>query len=159
MRKPGGRVSEAVTSARFGSHHSSFGAGFPRVKRWHPPFGGPANPPDRRCPAARAATSMDTMSIQDPVVQVSGLRKTYRGGFEALPAISRTISGTTAPRTLTTASGIRPPGISSRFDPILGGCHESRSWQSLILLGSGFSIFGGAPHRVRVSVGRRRLLS
>jgi hypothetical protein len=34
-------------------------------------------------------------------------------------------------------------------------CHESRSWQSLILLGSGFSIFGGAPHRVRVSVGRR----
>jgi hypothetical protein len=36
-----------------------------------------------------------------------------------------------------------------------GFCHESRSWQSLILLGSGFSIFGGAPHRVRVSVGRR----
>ena len=34
-------------------------------------------------------------------------------------------------------------------------CHESRSWQSWILLGSGFSIFGGAPHRVRVSVGRR----
>jgi predicted MFS family arabinose efflux permease len=34
-------------------------------------------------------------------------------------------------------------------------CHESRSWQGLILLGSGSSIFGGAPHRVRVSVGRR----
>ena len=30
---------------RFGSHQSSFGAGFQRVKRWHPPFGGPANPP------------------------------------------------------------------------------------------------------------------
>jgi hypothetical protein len=35
--------------------------------------------------------------------------------------------------------------------------HYWGSWQSLILLGSGFSIFifGGAPHRVRVSVGRR----
>jgi ABC-type polysaccharide/polyol phosphate transport system ATPase subunit len=30
---------------------------------------------------------MDTMSIQDPVVQVSGLRMTYRGGFEALRGI------------------------------------------------------------------------
>ncbi len=27
------------------------------------------------------------MSIQDPVVQVSGLRKTHRGGFEALRGI------------------------------------------------------------------------
>jgi hypothetical protein len=35
---------------------------------------------------------------------------------------------------------------------LLAGCHESRSWQRLILLGSGFSSFGRAPHRVRVSV-------
>jgi hypothetical protein len=38
------------------------------------------------------------------------------------------------------------------------GRHDRRAGprsQSLILLGSGFSIFGGAPHRVRVSVGRR----
>src|SRR5688572_23514344 len=33
--------------------------GFPRVKRWQPPLGGPANPPDRRCPAGRDAMSME----------------------------------------------------------------------------------------------------
>jgi hypothetical protein len=45
--------------------------------------------------------------------------------------------------------------LSSSEPELEAECHESGSWQSLIVLGSGFSIFGGAPHRVRVSVSRR----
>ena len=36
-----------------------------------------------------------------------------------------------------------PLASEARAVRLKAECHESRSWQSLILLGSGFSIFGG----------------
>jgi Fe-S cluster assembly ATPase SufC len=74
---------------------------------------------------------MDTMSIQDPFVQVSGLRKTHRGGFEALRGIDFEIergetfallgpNGAGKSTTIENLEGYRDRDPSAGEAPVLG---------------------------------------